>query len=54
MKLLTVKEFAEQAGYDEETIRRWHREGKINSMQKGEKGHIRISNAELDKVMGRD
>ena len=54
MTLLTVKEFAERTGYDEETIRRWHRDNKINTVQVGKKGHIKIPDTELDRMFGRD
>lgn len=49
--LYDVKQVAKMLSVDPETVRRWHREGKIRTVQIGA-GWIRIPESEIKKIIG--
>jgi predicted site-specific integrase-resolvase len=50
-KYYSVQEVADMFKRDPETIRRWHRDGKIKTVQIGE-GRIMVSEKEIERITG--
>lgn len=51
-KLYTATQAADAVGVHPNTIKRWHREGKINGVQLGSNGWIRIPESEINRILG--
>jgi hypothetical protein len=50
-KLYTASEFAEMMGVHPETVKLWHRKGKVRAVKIGERW-LRFPESEINRIMG--
>ena len=51
MKLLSVKEVADRTGVNIYTVYRWIKAGELTSFRLGSRGHLRISEHDLQEFL---
>lgn len=50
-KLYTASELADKLGVHAETVKKWHREGKLRAVKIGERW-LRFPSSEIDRILG--